>query len=108
MNKYDFCKIDNLQSYQNIYEDLIRKSQFRDKKKYSSINGYRCNYLFFIDDLNTNFNCDNNKIDLSSSNMELIRLIFETHCMYSHEDGLPTNFNDINFLFTSTYPGISN
>lgn len=104
VNKYDFTKLNNVEPCSFVYETLLKQVQFYRNKKYTSINGYKSNYVFFIDDLNVNYACTNAH-ELSpnkSPSMELMRLLLETRSVYNKDDQLFTPFNDINFLFSST------
>jgi hypothetical protein len=70
------------------------------------MNSYKYSFLFFIDDLNVNYKSRNNTND-SSSNMELLREIFETQQLYSNEDHSYINLSNMNFIMTCTNPTLS-
>ncbi|CAF0731757.1 unnamed protein product, partial [Brachionus calyciflorus] len=100
VNKYDFTKLNNTEPNDYVYEILLKQAQFYRNKKYTSINGYKTNYIFFIDDLNVSFSSESN----GSASMELMRLLFETKSLFNKDDQLLTPFNDMNFMLTCSYP----
>lgn len=112
-NKYDHIKLHNIEPEQYVYTNIVKQTRFYQNKKYNSFNGYKHNYLYFIDDLNLSYSCGkaaDNRLDASSSessNMELIRQIMETRKIYSDEENSFIDLNNINFILTSTYPEIS-
>jgi hypothetical protein len=98
----------NLEPSTHIYDMMIRQTPFYKNKKYTSLNAYKYNYLYFIDDLNVSYTCNAEKKqrNATSTNMELIRQVLETQMVYSNEEKSFISMNNINFVLTSTNPGL--
>jgi hypothetical protein len=101
-------KIHNLEPNTHVYDMIIRQTQFYQNKKYTSLNAYKYNYLYFVDDVNVSYTCSaekQNALSQTSTNMELIRQVLETQMVYSNEEKAFISMNNINFVLTSTCPG---
>lgn len=103
-NKYDFCKLNSNEPNNGIYDILTKHLPFSKAKKYPSLNNYSHDFIYFIDDLNVNYQSSVDKLSKSST-LELIRQIMETKSVYSDEDQALINLNNTSFLFACTYPG---
>ncbi len=91
-----------------VHDTMLRHTPFCHKKK--SKNEKSCNYIYFIDDLNLNYSCSTQNLLFTKTthkslpNLELARQLLETHAIYSSETDYFMNLNEINFLFSCTYP----
>jgi hypothetical protein len=103
-NKYDYAKLTNISPHTYTRDTFYRLFNFTRNKKHTSINNYKYDFVYFIDDLNINYTCyQNNKI---KSNLEFVRQLIETQSIYD-DDYYKQTTRGMNLLLCCSYPNRS-
>jgi hypothetical protein len=103
----------NLEPNSYLYDMVIRQTNFYHHKKYTSLCAYKYSYLYFIDDVNVSYRCNQERGCLgigaspatTSANMELVRQLLETQMFYSTEEKAFITMNNVNLILAATNPG---
>lgn len=102
-NKFDFVRLANTEPDNYLHKTLSAHSPLCANKKNSSMNGHRYSFVYFIDDLNTDYNCMKSG-QQTSANLELSRQLLETNKLYITENDYFMPMKHINYVFSCSYP----